>query len=240
MSKIGVTTSRKTKFNSTTNNPFQGPTAISLTGERGPLFTCFIDPFDPTSTQVRNATVPFNIRRLKPSEPGGPGASYGDNRSLYLGIARAQDWEFRTPITLNIGVNNNGLLSETDGVTLLRLNSTLAGKEVPCFGSDEGQAPFAEGLFTKEGAEGLGITLTNGNNFKFSLQQAVAITSGEPVENARGNFFIPDSIMEFLQNPGDEVELTIAISMSYVSASTGGVEVPLEECNLILRLYYSL
>jgi len=244
MSKVGVSTSRRTKFNSTNNNPFQGPTAVTITDRtaRGSPFSCLLDPFDPTSTQVRNASIAFNIRRLKASDPGGPGAFYGDNRRLYLGLARMQEWEPRTPMLITIGVNNNGILQEEDGVVLLRINSNLDGKEVPCFGNQEGgQTPFLEGIYTKGAAENLPLPVVLGanQNFKFSVWDSVlAANPGTDPSEIRGYFFIPEDVIGQLVNPGDEIELTLTLQMVYQSQSTGG-EVALEDCNIILRLYYS-
>jgi hypothetical protein len=242
MSKIGVATARKTKFNPTTNNPFQGPTTVNFQSTdpetRGSPFICFTDPFDPTSPMVKNSTTAFVINRV------GGGATYGDNRRLYIGVAQAQNLDSKTGYNILFGVNNNGALAPSDGLTIVRISATdRSGDPVVCLGRDDGPATNeGEGLFTKLGAGDLTtpVILADGDNFKFSFNQALeAAAPGNPPELYQGKFFIPQSFIDAIPNPGDEIELTLTITMVYNTTSTGGVDVVLEDAGVILRLINS-
>ena len=248
MSKIGVSTPRKTKFNSTTNNPFQGPTTVTIQstdpGDVGSPFMCFTDPLDPSSPTVKNSTIAFAINRLRPGQPGGPGATYGDNRNLYIGIAQAQNLSSKQSYNILVGVNNNGALLPPEGITLFRAVGTdRNGDPVVCFGRDDGPTiSELEGLFTKVAAGDLSppVILADGDNFKFSFNQALeAAAPGNPPELYQGKFFIPQTFIDSIQNPGEEIELTILITMVYNTQSTGGADVVLEEAALILKLINS-
>ena len=242
MVRIGVATARKTKFNSATNNPFQGPTTVGFQSTdpetRGSPFMCFTDPFDPTSPMVKNSTTAFVINRV------GGGATYGDNRRLYIGVAQAQNLSSKQSYNILVGVNNNGALLPPEGITLFRAVGTdRNGDPVVCFGRDDGPTTNElEGVFTKVTAGDLTtpVILADGDNFKFSFNQALeAAAPGNPPELYQGKFFIPQSFIDAIPLPGDEIELTIQITMVYNTQSTGGLDVVLEEAGVILRLINS-
>ena len=246
MVRIGVAMAVKTKFNSTTNNPFQGPTTVTFQSPAfgGSPFMCFTDPFDPSSPMVKNSTVGFAINRLKASDPGWPGAVYGNNRRLYVGIAQAQTLSSQEYYEIVFGVNNNGALGPDDGVVIIRLTATDgAGDPVDCFGREDGPSTSTgEGVFTKVAAGDLStpVILTDGDNFKFSFNQSLeAAAPGNPPEFYRGTFFIPQSFLDAIPNPGDEIEIAIDITMVYNTPSTGGHNVFLTDTSIILRLINS-
>lgn len=240
MVRIGVATAVKTKFKSATNNPFQGPTTVNFQSTdletRGSPFMCFTDPFDPTSPMVKNSTTAFVINRV------GGGATYGDNRRLYIGVAQAQNLNSKTGYNILVGVNNNGALLPPEGITLFRARGEdRSGDPVVCFGREDGPTTNElEGVFTKVAAGDIGVVLADGDNFKFSFNQALeAAAPGNPPELYQGKFFIPQSFLDAIPNPGDEIELTIKITMVYNTQSTGGADVILEEAGVILRLINS-
>ena len=239
MSKIGVSTPRKTKYKPTSNNPFQGPTAISFNVNRPPFPSAFLTFDDRPDRPVKNSILAFNIERV-----GGVNR-YGDNSLLRMNIAQAQNLSEEFGINLTFGVNNNGALAVTDGITSIQIGAfDDRGNPIRCFGTVEGGAggdlrEFVAGVFTKGTAAALdpSITLRDGDNFKFNLQQAIEATGASP-EEATGTLYIVPEIMERLRQPGDEFTLFITIEATYNTTTTGG-PVNLTNCRLQLRFVYS-
>ena len=240
MSRIGVMGPRKTKFNPTTNNPFQGATVINFSARRSPLIT-LTDPRDFRSTQVKNGAKPFVIVRTKPPNAG---AAYGDNSRLEMGVARAQTLTPRVGFDITIGVNNNGALIDTDGIQAISISATDdRGNPIAVFGPREEEArpenPVALGTFTKAQAAEQEITLRDGDNFNFTLQNAVqAANPGEPPERAFGTLYFPEEILSQLRNPGDNVVMLLTINIDYLSQTTGAV-VSLTGAVLGLNLWFT-
>jgi len=245
MSKLGVATARKTKYKPTSNNPFQGITAISFNVNRTPFPSAFLTFQGNPQDVTKNSIKPFIITRLKPSDPGGPGAAYGGNTRLEMGIAQAQNLSEEFGINLTFGVNNNGALAATDGITSIQIGaSDDRGNPIRCFGTAEGGPggdlrEFVAGVFTKVTAAALPepVTLRDGDNFKFNLQQAVEATGVAP-EEATGTLYMVPEIIERLRQPGDEFTLFITIEATYNTTTTGG-PVNLTNCRLQLRFVYS-
>lgn len=225
MSKIGTMGPRKTKFNPTTNNPFQGATVINFSTRGSPLIT-LTEPRNFRSTQVKNGAKPFIIVRTKPPNAG---AAYGDNTRLEMGVARAQTLTPRTGFDITVGVNNNGALIDTDGIQAISISATDdRGNPIPAFGPgvEEGRPenPTALGTFTKAQAAALEITLRDGDNFKFSLQDAVqAANPGESPDRVMGTLYFSEEILGQLRNPGDFVTIIFTINIDYLSQTTGDV-----------------
>lgn len=236
MSKIGVSTPRKTKYKPASNNPFQGPTAVSFNANRPPFppaFSTFI--LDPNQL-IKNSALAFNIERV-----GGVNR-YGDNTRLRMSIGEAQLLSEETGINLNFGVNNNAALASTDGITLIDVQ-VFGEKDTPlaCLGPAAGPDPLrpnATGIFTKAAAATIDppVTLRDGDNFKFSLQQAVDATEGE---EATGTLYIVPEIMERIREPGEEFIITIRVTMLFTSQLDPDTPVALEDANFLLRLVNS-
>ena len=249
MSKIGIATPRKTKFNATTNNPFQGPTAVSFTSVPRPTqaaFITFATPGDTSSAQVKNSTKAFAITRLKPGQAGGPGAAYGDNRRLQMTIAQAQTLSARDAINLVFGVNNNGALSNTSGITSIEIIATDdRDNRIPVIGPANQPGPLESrvlGIFTKSTAAQIAppVTLRDGDNFNFSLQQAVeAGTPGIDPDQQLGTLWIPQDFLDRLRGPGDQFVIELSITIVYTTPSTGGNPVTLSNCKISLQFVFS-
>ena len=125
MSKIGVSTPRKTKFKPASNNPFQGPTAVSFNYNREPFPPAFLtyDGSDPDRA-IKNSMFAFIIERV-----GGVNR-YGDNSELRMRVAQAQNLTEETGINLNFGVNNDTVLAGTDGIATIEVQAFMGnGKE---------------------------------------------------------------------------------------------------------------
>lgn len=249
MSKIGIATPRKTKFNATTNNPFQGPTAVSFTSVPNPTqaaFITFATPGDIFSAQVKNSTKAFVITRLKPGQAGGPGAAYGDNRRLQMTIAQAQTLSSRDAINLVFGVNNNGALTNTSGIASIEIVATDdRDNRIPVIGPANQPGPLESrvlGIFTKAAAAQIAppVTLRDGDNFNFSLQQAVeAGTPGIDPDQQLGTLWIPQDFLDRLRGPGDQFIIELSITIVYNTPSTGGNPVTLSNCKISLQFVFS-
>ena len=239
MSKIGTMGPRKTKFNPTTNNPFQGATVINF-GTRGSPLITLSDPRDSQSTQVKNGAKPFVIVRTKPPNAG---AAYGNNR-LEMGIARGQTLNSRIGFDITVGVNNNGALIDTDGIQTISISATDdRERPIPVFGpgGEEGRAdsPTAQGTYTKAQAAAQGVTLRDGDNFKFTLQQAAQAANPElPADRVNGTLYFPDEILGQLTNPGDSATMLLTININYLSQTTGAV-VSLTGAVLSMTVYFT-
>ena len=214
MSKIGVSTPRKTKFKPASNNPFQGPTAVSFNYNREPFppaFLTYDDGSDPERA-IKNSMFAFIIERV-----GGVNL-YGDNSDLRMRVAQAQNLTEETGINLNFGVNNNTALAGTDGIATIDVQ-VFGAKETPiaCLGtpsSPETFRPNCTGVFTKTAAENIEVTLRDNDNFKFSLQQAVEAAGASP-EEANGTLYITPEIQEQLRFPGSQVLLTFVVTILF-------------------------
>lgn len=232
MSKIGVSTARKTKYKPTGNNPFQGPTVISFNSNRPPFASAFLQQRG--KSPVKNSAKPFVINRLKPSDPGGPGATYGDNSALLINVAQAQLLSEEEGININFGVNNNLPLLDTDGIVSIEVLVTDdRGNPISCLsGAEEigSLRPNATGLFTKQTGG-----LRDGDNFSFSLQQAVEAT-GVPPEEATGTLYMIPEVLP--RGPGEFFDLVISPTITY-SVEGLGSPVALDGCSLTLRLFWS-
>ncbi|MHA1286121.1 MAG: hypothetical protein ACTSPB_01835 [Candidatus Thorarchaeota archaeon] len=217
MSKIGVSTARKTKYKPASNNPFQGPMAVSFNYNRPPFPPAFLtyDGFDPERA-IRNSMFAFNIERV-----GGVNR-YGDNSDLRMRVAEAQRLDEETGINLNFGVNNNTVLAGTDGIATIEVEAFMGnGKEnlpIACLGTpispESGLRPTCVGVFTKDTAATVGVTLRDGDNFKFSLQQALEATGASP-EEANGTLYITPEIQAQLREPGSQVLLTFVVTILF-------------------------
>ncbi len=232
MSKIGVSTPRKTKFKPASNNPFQGPTAVSFNSNREPFPPAFLTYESNPAQAIKNSMLAFNIERI-----GGVNR-YGDNAELRLRVAQAQNLTEETGINLNFGVNNNTALAGTDGIATIDVQ-VFGAKETPiaCLGtpsSPETFRPNCTGVFTKTAAENIGVTLRDNDNFKFSLQQAVE-AAGAPPEEATGTLYIVPEIQEQLREPGSELLLTFVVNILFNNQAQEN-PVILEEARLLLLL----
>lgn len=218
MSKIGVSTPRKTKFKPASNNPFQGPTAVSFNYNREPFppaFLTYDDGSDPDRA-IKNSMFAFIIERV-----GGVNR-YGDNADLRMRVAQAQNLTEETGINLNFGVNNDTVLAGTDGIATIEVQAFMGnGKEnlpIACLGTpispESGLRETCVGVFTKTTAESVGVTLRDNDNFKFSLQQAVEAAGASP-EEANGTLYIVPEIQEQLQFPGSEFLLTFRVNILF-------------------------
>ena len=240
MSRIGTMGPRKTKFNPTTNNPFQGATVINFSTRGGPLIT-LTNPRDFQSTQVKNGAKPFVIVRTKPPNAG---AAYGDNSRLEMGIARGQTLTSRIGFDITVGVNNNGALIDTDGIQTISISATDdRGNPIAVFGpgGEEGrpEQPTAQGTYTKAQAAAQGVTLRDGDNFKFTLQQAAQAANPEfPADRINGTLYFPDEILGQLRRPGDSAIMLLTINIDYLSQTTGAV-VSLTGAVLTMALYFT-
>ena len=236
MSKIGVSTPRKTKYKPASNNPFQGPTAVSFNYNRPPFPAAFRTFETDPSRLVKNSILTFNIERV-----GGVNR-YGDNSLLGLKIGDGQLLTEETGINLVFGVNNNAALASTDGISSIQVQ-VFGAKDapLPCLGPAAGPDPLREvvaGVFTKAAAATIDppVTLRDGDNFKFSLQQAVDATEGE---EATGTLYIVPEIMERIREPGEEFIITIRVTMLFTSQLDPDTPVALEDANFLLRLVNS-
>ena len=232
MSKIGVSTPRKTKFKPASNNPFQGPTAVSFNSNREPFPPAFLTYESNPEQAIKNSMLAFNIERI-----GGVNR-YGDNAELRMRVAQAQNLTEETGINLNFGVNNNTALAGTDGIATIDVQ-VFGAKETPiaCLGtpsSPETFRPNCTGVFTKTAAENIGVTLRDNDNFKFSLQQAVE-AAGAPPEEATGTLYIVPEIQEQLREPGSELLLTFVVNILFNNQAQEN-PVILEEARLLLLL----
>lgn len=235
MSKIGISTPRKTKYKPASNNPFQGPTTVSFNANRTPFpsaFSTFIA--DPTQL-VKNSMLAFNIERV-----GGVNR-YGDNSRLRMQIANAQLLSEEVGINLNFGVNNNAALAATDGITVIEVQVFGGKGDIPiaCLGPAAELtelSPNATGIFTKATAAALPepVTLRDGDNFKFSLQQAVEAT-GVGAEEATGTLYIVPQILENIREPGSMFILNFRVNMLFTSQLDPDTPVALE--NAVFQLY---
>ena len=218
MSKIGVSTPRKTKFKPASNNPFQGPTAVSFNYNREPFppaFLTYDDGSDPERA-IKNSMFAFIIERV-----GGVNR-YGDNADLRMRVAQAQNLTEETGINLNFGVNNDTVLAGTDGIATIEVQAFMGnGKEnlpIACLGTpispESGLRETCVGVFTKTTAESVGVTLRDNDNFKFSLQQAVEAAGASP-EEANGTLYITPEIQEQLRFPGSQVLLTFVVTILF-------------------------
>lgn len=212
MSKIGVSTPRKTKFKPASNNPFQGPTAVSFNSNREPFPSAFLTYESNPEQAIKNSMLAFNIERI-----GGVNR-YGDNAELRMRVAQAQNLTEETGINLNFGVNNNTALAGTDGIATIDVQ-VFGAKETPiaCLGipgEPSGLRESCTGVFTKTAAENIEVTLRDNDNFKFSLQQAVEAAGASP-EEANGTLYIVPEIQEQLQFPGSEFLLTFRVNILF-------------------------
>ncbi len=238
MSKIGISTPRKTKYKPTSNNPFQGPTTVSFNANRPPFPPAFSTFIADPARLVKNSMLAFNIERV-----GGVNR-YGDNSRLRMNIGEAQLLSEEVGINLNFGVNNNAALASTEGITVIDVQ-VFGEKETPlsCLGPAAEPSelrPNATGIFTKATAAALPepVTLRDGDNFKFNLQQAVEAMGGAP-EEATGTLYIVPEIMERIREPGDEFILTFRVNMLFTSQLDPDTPVALENAEFQLRLVNS-
>lgn len=219
MSKIGVSTARKTKYKPASNNPFQGPTAVSFNYNRPPFPPAFRTFDSDPSRLVKNSILSFNIERV-----GGVNR-YGDNSTLGMRIGEGQLLTEETGINLVFGVNNNAALASTDGIASIDVQ-VLGAKDapLPCLGPAAGPDPLREavaGVFTKAAAATIEVLLRDGDNFSFNLQQAVEATGAAP-EEATGTLYITPEIQEALREPGSTYELTFLVTILFNSSVTDG------------------
>ena len=237
MSKIGVSTPRKTKYKPASNNPFQGPTAVSFNVNRPPFPSAFQTFDGDPERAVKNSVLAFNIERV-----GGVNR-YGDNSQLRMQIANAQNLSEEFGINLNFGVNNNAALASTDGITVIDVQ-VFGGKgdnPIACLGpaaEPSSLRPNAAGIFTKATAAALPepVTLRDGDNFKFNLQQAVDATGAAP-EEATGTLYIVPQILENIREPGSVFILKFRVNMLFTSQLDPDNPVALENAEFQLVLF---
>jgi hypothetical protein len=219
MSKIGVSTARKTKYKPASNNPFQGPMAVSFNYNRPPFPAAFRTFESDPARLVKNSILTFNIERV-----GGVNR-YGDNSLLGMKIGEGQLLTEETGINLVFGVNNNAALASTDGIASIQVQ-VFGAKDapLPCLGPAAGPDPLREivaGVFTKAAAETIDppVTLRDGDNFSFNLQQAVEATGVAP-EEATGTLYITPEIQEALREPGSTYDISFVVNIIFNSSVT--------------------
>ena len=184
---------------------------------------------------AKNSILTFNIERV-----GGVNR-YGDNSLLGLKIGDGQLLTEETGINLVFGVNNNAALASTDGISSIQVQ-VFGAKDapLPCLGPAAGPDPLREvvaGVFTKAAAATIDppVTLRDGDNFSFNLQQAVEATGAAP-EEATGTLYITPEIQEALREPGSTYDISFAVNIIFISQVDPDTPVALD-AGFRLRLF---